>query len=82
VVVASTSDTEPTDRGIATCDAKVWPSISTTISATKKERLFRPGVLSRICCLGPCDDLQGCEAVPIWPLRWMHVSLSFYVDIA
>jgi hypothetical protein len=28
----------------------------------KKQRklFFRPGVLSRVWCLGPCDDLRGC----------------------
>jgi hypothetical protein len=26
----------------------------------KKRKLFRPGVLSRVWCLGPCDDLRGC----------------------
>jgi hypothetical protein len=35
----------------------------------EKKRFFRPGVLSRICGLGPCVDLRGCEVVPIWPLR-------------
>jgi hypothetical protein len=47
--------------------SKIWASISTTLPSAKK--LFRPGVLSRVWCLGPCDDLRGCEAVPIWLLR-------------
>jgi hypothetical protein len=29
----------------------------------RKKKLFRPGVLSRVWCLGPCGDLRGCEAV-------------------
>jgi hypothetical protein len=30
-----------------------------------EKKLFRPGVLSRVWCLGPCDDLRGCEAVDL-----------------
>jgi hypothetical protein len=43
--------------------SKIWASISTTLPSAKK--LFRPGVLSRVWCLGPCDDLRGCEAVDL-----------------
>jgi hypothetical protein len=34
-----------------------WASISTTFPSAKK-KLFRPGVLSRVRCLGLCDNLR------------------------
>jgi hypothetical protein len=53
---------------------RIWPSISTTIS-TAKNTLFRPGVLSRVLYLGPCDDLRE-GGDPGGRSRFGHLEVS------